>query len=876
MSTKAKTPIFSPLSANFMWVVFSVYLMVTLLVTMTHVWLDFAETKKVVFHNLVVTQKAYEKGVARALWYLDPEYLSAELKGMMEIPDILGIKILDDKKNIYAAGKVKVSENLPHRIFYLNQDWVESDTLQNTTTQLFEHTFSLVHTAEDGERYQMGLATLYTANSVVWNRLKPKILLTVINAIVKLFVLGIVILLAGRYLLSRPLSILTSAAREIELDNLEKIHIGVKSSKRNELTILADTLNTMIKKLLKARKALYRSKETLEIRVRERTEELTEANTLLKASEAELKALFGGMSDVVLVMDDQGRYLKIAPTSPELLYRTAGDLLGKTLHQVFPKQQADEFLMYIHQSLESQQTISIEYSLEINGKAIWFDGAISPMSNTEIILVARDITSRKEFEKELQQAKESAEMANKAKSAFLANISHELRTPLNAIIGFSELMSRDTSLSPEQKNQVSTIVRSSEHLLFLINDVLDLSKIEAGRTTLHEEHFDLRQLLLTLKEMFLLKTRQKGLFLNFDIEDRVPRFIRADKGKIRQILINLLGNAVKFTKKGGVALRALVSEDDVDEVPEICSIKIEISDTGIGIADQEHQRVFDSFFQAGDVKQTHQGTGLGLTISQRYVKKMGGSLSLQSKPGKGSTFSFTLKVKISDDPGTESLKKTDRVIAIKPSETDFSILVVEDNEQNRKLLVNLLQVVGFTVLEAKNGLEALDTWKQMKPGLVFMDLKMPVMDGYEAMTHIKMSPEGSETVVIALTASAFEEDRMKVMEHGGDDFIRKPFREHEIFDKITTHLDVELIYQKATPDRQNNFLMPDQELQQAIAGLPVKLRTDFREAVVRVDFDQTVGLLDQIRIEDENLADALAELINGYQFDIVQKLFGGD
>ncbi len=465
--------------------------------------------------------------------------------------------------------------------------------------------------------------------------------------------------------------------------------------------------------------------------------------------------------------------------------------------------------------------------------------------------------------------------ANQAKSLFLANMSHELRTPLNAILGFSELMTRDPNLTLEQQQNLKTIGHSGEHLLSLINDVLELSKIEAGRIVLHQEDFDLHQLLLGLEEMFRLRARQKGLSLDFEQAEDVPQFIRADQSKLRQILINLLSNAVKFTEEGGVTLRVYVMASSQQENSgRFCTLHFEVVDTGAGIIPEEQQNVFDAFFQAPDQQQSQQGTGLGLTISQRFVSMLGGTLKLHSEFAGGTKFSFAVPVEQVKDSDAVEVRPVKRVAGLKPGQQIFRILVVEDNDVSRDLLIKLLRQVGFDTREAANGSEAIAVYKQWQPHLIWMDMRMPVMDGFEATKQIKTSPGGKNTVIIALTASAFEADRKRVVETGCNDFVRKPFREVEIFTILSKHLGVEFVYKEDKPEGKSPKAESRSKLmKEAIASLPALLQMDFYKAVESIDFDKAMAIVERIRERDQGLAEDLAELLNSYRFDALQNLF---
>ncbi|MBW4614093.1 MAG: response regulator [Desmonostoc vinosum HA7617-LM4] len=475
--------------------------------------------------------------------------------------------------------------------------------------------------------------------------------------------------------------------------------------------------------------------------------------------------------------------------------------------------------------------------------------------------------SRKQLEVKAQEA----ETANSAKSQFLANMSHELRTPLNAILGFAQLMERDKMLNFQQRESLATINRSGEHLLRLINDVLEMSKIEAGRTILNYETFDLHHLLRTLQDMFKLRASVKNLSLQFYLDPNLPRYIFADEGKFRQILINLLGNAIKFTEKGGVSLRATVKQWNINNLDKnLCILCFEVEDTGKGISSDEIDKIFDPFVQTTSGAQTRGGTGLGLAISRQFVQLMEGNISVKSILHKGSNFSFEVTVALIEKSQPEYTTKK-RVLKVAPSQPSYRILVVDDSVENRDLLAKLLLFVGFETRTAADGQEAIAIWQTWQPHLIWMDMRMPVMDGYEATRRIKAMARQHKTVIIALTASAFEEQQANIFAAGCDDLVPKPFPEQIIFDKMHQYLGVEYLYEEqaakeATANHITTLTAQDLNI------MPSEWVASLYQAATEVDADLVFQLIEQIPSTHQPLADKLRELMQQYDFDEIQRI----
>lgn len=478
-----------------------------------------------------------------------------------------------------------------------------------------------------------------------------------------------------------------------------------------------------------------------------------------------------------------------------------------------------------------------------------------------------EITEHQKTEIELQKALTTADEANRVKSEFLANMSHELRTPLNAILGFARLLEWDESLNSEQLENLSIIRRSAEDLLALINDVLDMSKIEAGRLTCNPQNFDLYVLLETIEDIFQLKANSQNLQLIFERDPQLPQYISADESKLRQVLLNIVSNALKFTVNGGVAVRIKVNHPDNQQEQLFC----EVEDTGMGIAEEEMVNLFQPFVQTRSGQQSNQGTGLGLAISKRFLQLMGGDIQIKSVVDQGTTVSFYLPITIVSAEVVETVQSTPIPVGIAANSPTYKILVADDKWTNRKLLVKILQPLGFEVQEAENGKIALECWQNWRPNLILMDIRMPVIDGLEAARQIKSSLEGQATVIIALSASSFEEDRIPILSAGCDDFIRKPFREGDLYEKLSHHLGVEFIYAPKTVAVPSTIT--EAITTADIEILPAQWRSDFYQAVLALDLGAMIEALESIRPQHPQIATYLSELAHQFQYDKIQRLF---
>jgi signal transduction histidine kinase/CheY-like chemotaxis protein len=465
----------------------------------------------------------------------------------------------------------------------------------------------------------------------------------------------------------------------------------------------------------------------------------------------------------------------------------------------------------------------------------------------------------------LEASERRALEASRAKSLFLSNMSHELRTPLNAVLGFAQVLERSPTLEEKERESVSIIKSSGEHLLDLINDVLAIAKIEAGKVTLTEKPLDLRDLLRGVVEMIRVRTQAKGLQLVVDIPDDLPERVVGDEGKLRQVLVNLLGNAVKFTEEGGVALRA----QWVDGVASF-----EVEDTGYGIAEEETERLFEAFAQTESGRLAREGTGLGLAISQNFVSLMGGRIRVQSTLGKGSIFAF--EIALARGQAETAEESAARVVGLEADQPSWRLLAVDDTAENRALICEMLTTVDFDVRAAANGREAVEIWRSWRPHLIWMDIRMPVMDGVAATRLIReLESPGERCVIVALTASAFEHDRQAIMTSGFDGFITKPYREATIFDAISKHLGVKYRYERPRSTAAAAGATPSPLTRERLMSLPRELISRLEEALVTGDVEASNEAAEAVLVVDGELGADLRRAVREYRFDELLALLGG-
>lgn len=603
----------------------------------------------------------------------------------------------------------------------------------------------------------------------------------------------------------------------------------------------------------------------------------------LRTSEARYRAMVESQIDLI------SRYLPdttltfVNDAYCQFYGKTREELIGKSFLIMVAPEFHEQARKETEHFLEDPRPIGGEYlNYRWDGQECWIhwilQGIVDDNGHTvEIQATGRDITPLKQAEQVLR-AKERAEAANRAKSAFLANMNHELRSPLNAILGFSDLLQREAQagrepLTANQQRNLARIQRSGEHLLTLINNVLDLSKIELGRMTITPSDVSLTTLLDDIEQMFGLMAERKGLALNIERDPLLPRFVRVDAVKLRQVLINLLSNAIKYTTVGSVTMRVTpLSAAGVaaDSIP----VQFEVADTGPGIAAEDLPHLFEAFAQLPSGR-SPAGAGLGLSISRQFVHLMNGELTVTSQIGVGTTFSCTIPLAAPDRIEGPETTAERHAIGLTPNQPGYRILIADDDESNRQLLRQLLQPLGFAIREVNNGHDAITQWQEWLPELILMDIRMPVLDGAEATSRIKAMPQGVATRIIALTASAYTDDRTAVLAAGCDDFLRKPFRPAELLELIEQHLGAQFLYVNETEAAPTPATrgQSDQETRPVdLAAAPDALLARLEAAALQANMDEVTALIAELAAYDPFTARQFAGLADRFEYPRISQM----
>jgi PAS domain S-box-containing protein len=619
-----------------------------------------------------------------------------------------------------------------------------------------------------------------------------------------------------------------------------------------------------------------------------------QAEAQLQISEEKYRTLNESTQDAVMLIG-QYRFLDCNPATLRMFgCETKADFCHKSPADFSPEKQSDgrnsrQIAIAAVTAALREGTYNFEWTHQrLDGTLFPCEVSLTSMElagDRVVQAVIRDITLRKRAEADIIQAKQKAEIANQAKSQFLANMSHELRSPLNAILGFAQVMSRSTTLPLEHQENVSIINRSGEILLSLINDILDIAKIESGHTVLTASKFNLHTLLDELRDLFKLRAEEKQIQLIVEKSPTLPEYIHTDRAKLCQVLINLLDNAIKFTAAGTITLQANAPADS-----DTLSISFCVIDTGVGISSDELDQLFQPFVQTQSGLLSQKGTGLGLTICQKFVRLMGGDISITSQVNRGTTFSFYIQpmaaAEITADQEHDISRR--QVLSLAAGQPQYKILVVDDELVNRQLLFKLLEPVGFELQAAANGQAAIDMVRSWQPDLVLMDLKMPVLDGIEATKQIKQlaanQPAASQfpPQVVMLSASGLQSEQADAIAAGCDDFVRKPFQDSELLDAIAQQLGARYTYaENAQPEASSLQLLPSFQSSplepgesqhflehhlSALSALSAHTLDNLESAVLRLQWDEIFTQIEALRTVDQDLADSLTMAAQNFSY----------
>ncbi len=794
------------------------------------------------------------------------------LHNLEALPNVINACVYDTSGNIFASYSKVETPRFEFPSEFINQPKIENQALHLFRPIMFQD-----------EVY--GTLFLRISTDVV----QQKIITNIIILGLLLTVLIIPIIIVAKRLqgiISKPILELADVTKKISEEHNYSTQIRFKRA--DEIGTLYAQFNNMLAQIQvrqdhreKAEAKLKQLNEELENRVKQRTQELEIMNSALIEKQDQLKQT-QKIAKVGSWVHDLVADKLIFSAEALKVFEEELDTFGADskafydfLHPEDKERVKSEIEAMISEKMEHG---NIEYRIITKDQRIKFlTENFNIIYNTKGEAIkslgsVQDITELKKAEEELRIAKETAEAANKAKSVFLSNMSHELRTPMNAILGFSQLMLRDSELSDAQQKNINTINRSGEHLLALINDVLEMSKIEAGHVELKEVNFDIHQMLEDIEAMFRVRTNAKNLKLRKDIAGEFPQYLISDEGKIRQILINLIGNAVKFTDQGGIHIQAGVLFESGDDV----NLFIDVTDSGVGIAEDDLGKIFGYFEQITGTSKFREGSGLGLAICKQHASLLQGNITVKSKYGSGSTFRFSFSTKRGDVQDIIIQFPNRMVIGLKDKSEKFTVLIADDRETNRELLSKLLSIVGIDVIEANNGEEAIREYQKWKPQLILMDMVMPVMDGFEATRRIKALDEKNETTIIAVTASVLEEQMDSIRMTGSSDIIRKPFKEAELFEKIRMHCNIEFEY-AAKPESPvqpaESKETKVESITATIEAIPADLKAKIVEAIEHGYRKKLFGYIEELREHDQAISKTILKLVKSYQYEEALHLF---
>ncbi|NOR68137.1 MAG: PAS domain S-box protein, partial [Methylomarinum sp.] len=612
-----------------------------------------------------------------------------------------------------------------------------------------------------------------------------------------------------------------------------------------------------------------------------------------------LRTVMDSVLDAIITINEKGIIESYNQAAEKHFVYSAEEAIGKNVSFLMPEPYRSEHDSYLYNFLSTGDKKIIGLGREVvaqrkDGSTFPIRLAVSEAMIEErkiFIGIVEDITERRQAEEELRSyrldledlveqrttelskvnqdlllAKDAAEAANHAKSSFLANMSHEIRTPMNAILGYTQILQRDKSIQGEQQEQMNGIYRSGEHLLMLINDILEMSKIEAGMVVVNADDFDLYAMLNDMEFMFKVPAEQKNLTLTIDHDSNVPKMIITDEQKLRQVLVNLLGNAIKFTEQGNVSLHVSCTDIEGDEF----ILNYTVTDSGVGIAESKLQQIFKPFEQAGKTVGLSGGTGLGLAISHKFAKLLDGDITVKSQLNQGSCFCFSVKTSTGVSVETKRIMNDQYVIGLKSAHNNLRVLAVDDHPLNLDVLQKILSPLGFQIKLADSGEQAIEIFQHWCADIVLMDVVMPGIGGPEAVKQIRALPGGDKASIFMVTASALDE-QVRQIKNGGyvDTVIKKPFKIKELLDAIAIYSQVEYEYETLKTEIADSAILTKDML----LNIPADLLEQLRVAVLIGDTKQLNFLLELVEPYAPEVAKKLSECIKNYEFDILLQVF---
>ncbi len=869
------------ISVKLMRAVFSIYIVIAIGVTALHMIAVYYKASSDIHLEIEQYYKIFSPAISDALWNIDQNGLKFYLDGMFEFSSVSGIRIDNEKNELIAViGDYRDQQ----REFYNIDEAVVKDLYHQTGApatiktisgsrkktkisgiNTFEFVFP-IHKNVFGKNRYMGELTIYSNKGLIFNQVKSNYTWLIVNSIIKTVALWFIVMKFGKIMLQRPLTTLTRATER--LGKSSKIHTSpeeeILMESDDEIGILSRTFNKMGRDLLGKLNKLNLIKETGEYFSANRDQE-----KILKKVQTTIQNEYNFTNGTIYLIDEQSNfsvmYSSMQPPEPFSFLKGIERFHNK--HELLYIKNIEESSLY---PFRGEQTISFQSLLYVplveadqfvrsillfTGKSTDFELDEETQFFIHAIAQLSTISINNLTKEEAERDRKAAEAASRAKSIFLANMSHEIRTPMNAILGYCQILLKDTDLTDKQSHALTTIGKSGQNLLSLINDILDISKIEAGQMRLIFTRFDVAELLQDLRTMFYLRCELKGIRCCIEgLHEKERIVVLGDRNKLNQVLINLLDNSVKFTDAGEVILKITRTGQDF--------FLFEVIDTGTGVSSEAQTIIFAPFQQGGQDTDS-EGTGLGLSISSKLVSLMGGTLQMESEEEKGTRFFFELNLKPAQGNVMSLIPKADNVISLAEG-VRVKALVVDDKPTNRDVLSQMLISIGVDTLEAANGIRALELVREHTPDIVFMDWRMSEMDGIAAVKELKQE-YGNNIKTVITSASVFGHELEQYKVCGCHDILKKPISATDVYSCMAKLLHVEYI---CKDDENENT--DQRNIDYAGIDIPDNFRLKLLEQAEFYQISNLQETLNQVEksgIEDSKLVEHLRELVNQFNMD---------